>query len=605
MQPLISIFSYLKNYRTFIAGNVFSNILMVVFSIISIPAIIPFLNILLDQQPLVTEQPEKSLNSQNISEHVNYYFSEIINIQGKQTALFYALLAIVVLYFLRNLFRYLSQFFLAPVRNGIVRDLRQELYEKTLALPLAYYSEERKGDILSRMSVDVQEVEQSILSGLVSIVREPLMIIGALAFMLYISPSLTLFVLVLLFFTGVVIGRVGKILKRQSRAVQERLGLLMSMMEEAISGLRIIKGFNAEKFQSTHFLKENNSYKNLLVRLLWRRDLSSPLTEFLGVMTVAILIWYGYSEVQSGKLTVATFFAMLYAFFSMIEPAKKLSSAWYNVQKGAAAMERIKAVQMADLRIFEKENAQPIGEFNHAIEFKNVSVSYNENERPALSSINLCIEWGNIVALVGPSGAGKTSLADLLPRFFDPTQGEVLIDGINIKEYKLKDLRSLLGIVSQEPVLFNDTIFNNIAFGLEGVSEKDVEQAARVAHAHEFIMETESGYETNIGDRGMKLSGGQRQRLTIARAVLANPPILILDEATSSLDSESEKLVQDALNKLMENRTTVVIAHRLSTIQHADEIVVMKDGKIVEKGTHEELIQQKGEYGKLVELQSF
>lgn len=605
MQPLTSIFSYLKKYRLYIIGNISSNILMVLFSIISIPAIIPFLNILLDQQQLVTDRPSASLNSQNVSEHVNYYFSQIINNQGKQTALVYALMAIVILYFLKNLFRYLSQFFLAPVRNGIVRDLRQELYEKTLALPLAYYSEERKGDILSRMSVDVQEVEQSILSGLVSIIREPLMIIGALAFMLYISTNLTLFVLVLLFFTGVVIGRVGKMLKRQSRAVQERLGLLLSMMEEAISGLRIIKGFNAEKFQSAHFLKENNEYKNLLVRLLWRRDLSSPLTEFLGVMTVAILIWYGYGEVQNGQLTVATFFAMLYAFFSMIEPAKKFSSAWYNVQKGAAAMDRIKAIQNADLRIFEKENAQTVSAFKESIEFRGVSVFYNENERPALSNINLRVERGKIVALVGPSGAGKTSLVDLLPRFFDPTEGEVLIDGINIKEYKLKNLRSLLGIVSQEPVLFNDTIFNNIAFGLEGVSDEDVEQAARIAHAHTFILETENGYQSNIGDRGMKLSGGQRQRLTIARAVLANPPILILDEATSSLDSESEKLVQDALNKLMENRTTIVIAHRLSTIQHADEIVVMRDGQIVEKGTHEELMQKKGEYEKLVELQSF
>ncbi len=605
MQPLIAVFSYLKKYRSLIAGNILSNILMVLFSIISIPAIIPFLNILLDQQPMVTDPPATSLSTQNIPEHVNFYFSQTINSHGKQTALVYALLIIVLLYFLKNLFRYLSQFFLAPVRNGIVRDLRQGLYEKTLALPLSYYSEERKGDILSRMSVDVQEVEQSILSGLVSIVREPLMIIGALSFMIYISVKLTLFVLVLLFFTGIVIGRVGKMLKRQSRAVQERLGLLMSMMEEAISGLRIIQGFNAERFQANHFLRENNEYKNLLVRLLWRRDLSSPLTEFLGVMTVAILIWYGYGEVQSGQLTVATFFAMLYAFFSMIEPAKKFSSAWYNVQKGAAAMERIKAIQDADIRIFEKENALAVSSFKEAIEFKNISVFYNGNERPALSNINLRVEHGKIVALVGPSGAGKTSLVDLLPRFLDPTEGELLIDGINIKEYKLKDLRSLLGIVSQEPVLFNDTIFNNIAFGLEGVSDEDVEQAARIAHAHDFIMETEHGYQSNVGDRGMKLSGGQRQRLTIARAVLANPPILILDEATSSLDSESERLVQDALNKLMENRTTIVIAHRLSTIQHADEIVVMKDGRIVERGTHESLILEKGEYGKLVELQSF
>ncbi len=588
-----------------IVGNVTSNVLMVVFSIVSIPAIIPFLNILLDQQPLVNELPEGGMTSKNISGYVNYYLSQVIRENGKQTALFYALLGIVVLYLLKNIFRYLSQFFLAPVRNGIVRDLRQDLYEKTLELPLAYYSEERKGDILSRMSVDVQEVEQSILSGLVSMVREPLMIFGALGFMLYISPTLTLFVLVLLVFTGTVIGRVGKMLKKQSRKVQERLGLLMSMMEEAISGLRIIKGFNAEKFQSDHFLRENNVYRKLLVRLLWRRDLSSPLTEFLGVGTVAVLIWYGYGEVQSGQLTVPTFFAMLFAFFSMIEPAKKFSSAWYNVQKGMAAMERIEEIREADIRISEKENALPVGSFKDSIQFKNVSLSYSENERPALSKINLLVERGKIIALVGPSGAGKTSLVDLLPRFFDPTEGEVLLDGVNIVDYKLKDLRSLLGIVSQEPVLFNDTIFNNISFGMTDVTQTEVEQAAQVAHAHDFIMETEDGYQTNIGDRGIKLSGGQRQRLTIARAVLANPPILILDEATSSLDSESERLVQDALNKLMENRTTIVIAHRLSTIQHADEIVVMKDGRIVERGTHEDLMKQEGEYGKLVELQTF
>ncbi len=605
MQSLLHLFSYLKNYRLLIIGNITSNVLMVVFSIVSIPAIIPFLNILLDQQPLVNELPAGGINSENLSGYVNYYLSQVILEKGEQTALFYALLALVVLYFLKNIFRYLSQFFLAPIRNGIVRDLRQDLYEKTLALPLAYYSEERKGDILSRMSVDVQEVEQSILSGLVSIVREPLMVFGALGFMLYISPNLTLFVLVLLVFTGTVIGRVGKMLKKQSRKVQERLGLLMSMMEEAISGLRIIKGFNAEKYQSDHFLKENNVYRRLLVRLLWRRDLSSPLTEFLGVTTVAVLIWYGYGEVQSGQLSVATFFAMLFAFFSMIEPAKKFSSAWYNVQKGMAAMERIEEIRQADLRIAEKEDALPISGFVDSIEFKSVSLSYSENERPALSEVSLLVKRGKIIALVGPSGAGKTSLVDLLPRFFDPSKGEVLLDGINIMDYKLKDLRSLLGIVSQEPVLFNDTIFNNISFGLTDVTKTEVEEAARIAHAHDFILETEDGYQTNIGDRGIKLSGGQRQRLTIARAVLANPPILILDEATSSLDSESEKLVQDALNKLMENRTTIVIAHRLSTIQHADEIVVMKDGQIVERGTHKGLMREGGEYGKLVELQTF
>ena len=605
MQPFFRLLSHLKNYKTLIVGNIACNLLMVLFSVVSIPAIIPFLNILLDQQPVVTEAPAESLSTQNFTQYINYFLSQIILEKGKRTALSYALLLVIVLYFFKNMFRYLAQFFLSPIRNGVIRDIRQELYEKMLALPLSYFSEERKGDLLARMSVDVQEVESSILNVLEVIAREPLMIVGAFGFMVYVSPSMTLFVLGLLAFTGLVIGRVGKMLKRQSRKVQERLGLLVSMMEEGISGLRIIKGFNAEKFQAGHFSKENNEYRRLLVRLLWRKDLSSPLTEFLGVATVAVLIWYGYSEVQKGILTVPTFFAMLYAFFSMIEPAKKFASAFYNVQKGMAAVERIDSVRQADLRIFEKQDALPVSEFQETIEYRNVSFRYNNSNRSALKDINLIVPRGKIIALVGSSGAGKSTLVDLLPRFHDVEQGEILIDNVNIKNLRLKDLRSLMGIVTQEPVLFNDTIFNNIAFGLEGVSREAAEQAARVAHAHEFILETEQGYDTNIGDRGVKLSGGQRQRLTIARAVLANPPILILDEATSALDSESERLVQDALEVLMKNRTSIVIAHRLSTVQHADEIVVMKDGKIIERGTHEELMGKEGEYGKLVELQSF
>jgi subfamily B ATP-binding cassette protein MsbA len=604
MRPIHRLLILLSNYRLLLAGNVACNILMVVFSIVSIPAIIPFLNILLDQQPMVVERPAGPLDLQLLSRYINYFFSQLIAEKGKRTALLFALMMVVALYFFRNLFRYLSQFFLAPVRNGIVRDLRQELYEKILALPLSFFSEERKGDLLSRMSVDVQEVEWSILNVLESVVREPLMIIGAFGFMIYVSPSMTLFVLGLLLFTGLVIGRIGKILKKQSRKVQERLGLLVSLMEEGISGLRIIKGFNAEKHQSKHFQRENNEYRRLLVRLLWRRDLSSPLTEFLGVATVAVLIWYAYGEVQNGDLTVPTFFALLYAFFSMIEPAKKFAAAFYNVQKGMAAMERIEKIRQADLKILEKENAIPVQNLHCCIDFKDVTFNYTNNERPALEQINLRLSKGKILALVGSSGAGKSTLVDLLPRFYEVESGEILLDGINIKDYRLKDLRSLFGIVTQEPVLFNDTIFNNIAFGLDAPQEA-VEQAAKIANAHEFIMATEKGYETNIGDRGVKLSGGQRQRLTIARAVLKNPEILILDEATSALDAESEKLVQEALDKLLSNRTAIVIAHRLATVQHADEIVVMKDGKIIEQGSHEELVRQTGEYEKLVSLQTF
>ena len=403
MQPFFRLLSHLKNYKTLIVGNIACNLLMVLFSVVSIPAIIPFLNILLDQQPVVTEAPAESLSTQNFTQYINYFLSQIILEKGKRTALSYALLLVIVLYFFKNMFRYLAQFFLSPIRNGVIRDIRQELYEKMLALPLSYFSEERKGDLLARMSVDVQEVESSILNVLEVIAREPLMIVGAFGFMVYVSPSMTLFVLGLLAFTGLVIGRVGKMLKRQSRKVQERLGLLVSMMEEGISGLRIIKGFNAEKFQAGHFSKENNEYRRLLVRLLWRKDLSSPLTEFLGVATVAVLIWYGYSEVQKGILTVPTFFAMLYAFFSMIEPAKKFASAFYNVQKGMAAVERIDSVRQADLRIFEKQDALPVSEFQETIEYRNVSFRYNNSNRSALKDINLIVPRGKIIALVGLS----------------------------------------------------------------------------------------------------------------------------------------------------------------------------------------------------------
>jgi subfamily B ATP-binding cassette protein MsbA len=605
MESFLRLLSNLKNYKSPLVANILCNVLMVLFSVISIPAIIPFLNILLDQHPMVTEAPAAPLGFDNIAQYINFWLSDIILENGKRYALMLACGSVVVLYFFRNLFRYMSQYFIAPVRNGIVRDLRQRMYDKVLALPLAYFSEERKGDLLSRMSADAQEVEWSILNVLEAIVREPLMILGALAFMIYISPTITLFVLVLLLFTGLVIGRIGKFLKRQSQQVQEKLGLLVSLMEEGISGLRIIKGFNAESFQSARFGKENNIYQRLLVRLLRRRDLSSPLSEFLGVATVAVLIWFGFSEVQKGALSVATFFALLYAFFSMIEPAKKFAAAYYNVQKGMAALERINAVLHANEIIRENINAKPIGGFESTIEFQNVSFYYENNSQPILKNVNLTIPKGKIIALVGASGSGKSTLVDLLPRFHDVSEGSVSIDDKDIQELRLKDLRSLMGIVTQEPVLFNDTIFNNIAFGKANATLEEVMHATHVANAHDFIVETEHGYQTNIGDRGTKLSGGQRQRLTIARAVLKNPPILILDEATSSLDSESEKLVQQALDKLLENRTAIVIAHRLSTIQHADKIVVLKNGEIIQSGTHQELMLQDGEYRKLVELQTF
>ncbi|MCO6475898.1 MAG: ATP-binding cassette domain-containing protein [Phaeodactylibacter sp.] len=596
---------YLRNYKANVSLNVLSNILTAVFTAASIPLLVPFLEILFDRREPVLDKPAAITNIDSLTTSFNYYLSQMVVQQGKETALAFVCVTILSAFFLKNLFRYLSLFFMAPVRNGIIRDIRGQLFEKVLILPLSYFSEERKGDLMSRITADVQEVEWSILNVLEAVFREPLIIVGALGFMVYVSPSLTAFVFLLMIFTGVVIGGIGRSLKRSSSAVQERLGTLVSIVEEALGGLRIIKGFNAEAYQRDKFAQENNAYRRALTRLLWRRDLSSPLSEFLGIATVAVLLWYGSRQVFGGQLAAETFLTFIFAFYNVIDPAKSLSKAIYNIQKGIAAMERVERVLDADVSIREKPGALPISNFREKIEYRNVSFTYRRDEGPVLQNIALEIPRGQVVALVGASGAGKSTLADLLPRFYDVTEGAIFLDGRDIRDYKLQGLRSLMGIVSQEAILFNDTIYNNIVFGMEGVSDQDVERAARVANAHEFIMATEHGYQTNIGDRGGKLSGGQRQRLTIARAILKNPPILILDEATSALDSESEKLVQQSLVELMKNRTSIVIAHRLSTIQHADEIVVMKDGHIIERGTHEALLQKAGEYKKLVGLQAF
>jgi subfamily B ATP-binding cassette protein MsbA len=559
---------------------------------------------LLDKKELVNSRPPLALTAESLIQNFNYFLSQVIVQEGKERALIWLCAALVAVYFLKNLFRYLSLFFLAPVRNGIIRDIRQRLFDKSLNLPLSYFSEERKGDLISRFSSDVLEVEWSILNVLETIAREPLMIFGALGLMIYISPFMTMFVLGLMLFTGLVIGGIGRTLKQQSSKVQDRLGQLVAHIEETFTGLRIVKAFNAEQYQAEKFRKENNTYRSMLTRLLWRRDLSSPLSEFLGVSLVVVLIWFGFQEVHSGALTVPSFMAFLYAFFSVIEPAKKFSSASYNIQKGLAALERVDKILLADNKITDPTDPVPLQAFATAVEYSNVSFRYAPDGEPVLQNINLVVPRGKSIALVGASGAGKSTLVDLLPRFYDVSEGCITIDGIDIRSCSLRDLRKQMGMVSQEAILFNDSIFNNIAFGTSNATLPQVVEAAKIANAHDFILATEHGYETNIGDRGLKLSGGQRQRLTIARAVLKNPPILILDEATSALDSESEKLVQEALVKLLKNRTSLVIAHRLSTIQHADEIIVLKDGCIIERGNHQALLRQGGEYHKLVALQA-
>ncbi len=596
---------YMRNYKAYVGLNIFSNIMTALFTALSIPLLVPFLEILFDRRELVMEQPVFEWNIESAAAAFNYYISQMIVQQGKESALVFVCGAILSVFLLKNLFRYLSLFFMAPVRNGIIRDLRAQMYDKVMALPLAYFSEERKGDLMSRMTSDVQEVEWSILNVLEAVFREPLIIIGALGFMIYVSPSLTGFVFLLMIFTGVVIGGIGRRLKKKSADVQNRLGNLVAILEEGLGGLRIIKGFNAEHYQREKFRAQNDGYRRSLTRLLWRRDLASPLSEFLGIGTVAVLLWYGSRQVFSGQLDAETFLTFIFAFYNVIDPAKKLSKAVYNVQKGVGAMRRMEALLDAPVGIKDAPDALPLTGFRRGIEYRGVTFAYRKEEGPVLHSINLSLPKGKVVALVGASGAGKSTLADLLPRFYDVETGSILLDGQNIKNYRLKDLRQLMGIVTQEAILFNDSIYNNIVFGMEGATQEAVEAAARAANAHDFILETEQGYHTNIGDRGSKLSGGQRQRLTIARAILKNPPILILDEATSALDSESEKLVQKALLELMRNRTSMVIAHRLSTIQHADEIVVMRDGHIIERGTHVTLLRKDGEYQKLVELQAF
>lgn len=593
-------------YKKLLALAVVCNLLMSVFMVISIPVLQPFLQILFNRNTSEQQSPTLPAGSgfSSFEAQSKMYFNRLIAEQGHEKALLVVCAMLILVFLGKNLFRYLSLYFLAPVRNGIVRDFRQKMVNKMLELPLSFFSNERKGDLMSRFTSDVQEIEWSIVGVMEAIVREPIVILGSLAFMVYISPSLTVFVFGLLLFTGLIIGGIGRSLRKQSGEAQTRLGYIVSLVEETLGGLRIIKGFNAESYQRERFATENKAYARSLTRIYRRRDVASPLSEFLGICVVSVLLWFGARQVFSGTLSAETFITFLYAFFNVIDPAKAFSSAIYSIRKGMGAVERVQAVLDADLVIRDQPNAVDINSFQDKIEFKNVSFQYPNAERPALMEVTLSIPKGKRVALVGASGAGKSTIADLLPRFYDVNSGQITIDGKDIRDVRTRELRSFMGIVSQEAVLFNDTVRNNIAFGTDGVSDEAIIAAAKAANAHEFIVRMPGAYDANIGDRGGKLSGGQRQRLTIARALLKNPPILILDEATSALDSESEQLVQHALERLLQNRTALVIAHRLSTVQDADEIIVLDQGRIVERGTHESLMQQGQIYRKLVDLQA-
>ncbi len=613
MKKIFGVLHYVKGYWRYAIWNIIFNILSVVFSLFSIVMLFPFLKILFSNNPAELAEivkkgaPAFGFSTDKIVEDINYFLASGAQQYGKINVLLWICAFVVITIFLKNLFRYLAMYFLAPIRNGVVRDIRNRLFNKTLELPLSYYSEERKGDIMSRMTADVQEVEWSIMQSLEMIFREPLTIVIYIVMMLAVSTKLTLIALLLLPITALIIGRIGKSLKRSASSGKIKMGVLLSMMEETLGGLRIIKGFNAEKNVSGKFEKENQQYTNISIKMYRKVDLASPLSEFLGVTVLVVILFLGGEMVLTNKSMEGALLIMyLVMFYQILTPAKSFTSAYYSVLKGLASSERIDSILNAEIKIQDAINPRPITKFEKEIEYRDVSFAYRESEQGwVLKNINLKIEKGKTIALVGQSGSGKTTLADMLPRFYDPTQGEILIDGVIIKDAKIKDVRSLMGIVTQESILFNDTVYNNIAFGIENVTEQQVIEAAKIANAHEFISQMPEAYQTNIGDRGSKLSGGQRQRMSIARAVLKNPPVLILDEATSALDTESERLVQDALNKLMKNRTSLVIAHRLSTIQHADEIIVMQKGEIIERGTHTTLLAQNGTYRKLNDMQSF
>lgn len=612
MQSYWGIIGLLKNYKSKVVTVVIFNILSVVFSLFSLTMVVPLLGVLFGIQPIVTVKPDFSFSPNTLIDLFYYEVSQlilndagVITVEGQMRALVFICAFVIITFFLKNLFRYLALYTSAPLKNGVVRDIRNQLYRKVVNLPIAYFSEEKKGDIISKMTSDVQEVESSIMSSVEVVFKEPFTIVFFLGTLVVWSPELTMFVLILLPLTGLVIGRIGKSLKRSSKKVQNQMGVLVSSMIETLSGLRIIKAFNGIQSSYEKFQRENQEYKNLKVKMIRKQHLASPLSEVLGTIVMVMVIYRGGSLVLGGdSLTADLFIGYIVVFSQLIQPSKSLTSAVYMIQKGMAAVDRINTVLDAEETIQEKPNAKSLPAFQKEIQFKNVSFSY-ENGVNVLQDINLTVKRGRTIAIVGPSGAGKTTLVDLLPRFYDPTSGAVLIDGMDVRDVKAWDLRSKLGIVTQEAILFNDTVFNNIAFGLKGKTEEDVIAAAKVANAHDFIVQMDKGYHTNIGEDGGKLSGGQRQRISIARAILHNPPILILDEATSALDAESEKLVQDALFKLMENRTSLVIAHRLSTIQFADEIIVIDGGKIIERGNHTGLIAHNGVYRKLYQMQAF
>ena len=596
---------YIEPYKWSAARNIFYNILSAIFALVSYTLVIPFLKILFNRVETVPDPGRFQLNMDYLGAAGKYYLYAFIDKHGEIGALMLVCLIVVIASLFKNGFIFIANNSMAYIRACTVRDLRKKMYNKVLRLPLSFFTDARKGDVMTRISNDVQEIEISVMSSLTMLFRDPLYIMIFMIYLFVTSYQLTLFALLLLPVSGWLIGKTSRTLRSSSFAGQQYLGRLLSVVEETLTGLRIVKGFNAEEKMKTQFSDTNERYSKVFKRVTRKAYLASPVSEFLSTIVLMILMYFGSMLALKGigNMGQERLIAFLVVFSQIIQPAKNITTAWFSIQKGMASIDRIDQILEAEEKINEKENALPVSEFKESIEFKEVWYGYN-NE-PILKDINLKIKKGQTVAIVGKSGAGKSTLADLLPRFMDVDKGAILIDGVDIRDIKIKDLRSLMGIVGQQSILFNTTFKENIAFGVEVPDMEKVENAAHIANAHDFIMETEQGYENNVGESGNKLSGGQRQRISIARAIMANPPVLILDEATSALDTESERLVQDAILNLMKNRTSIVIAHRLSTIQNADLIVVIDDGRIVETGTHNELMEKdEGYYRKLHSFQA-
>ena len=603
MHFFIRILKYIKPYSSYAVLNVGSNIISIVFSLFSLTMVIPFLGILFGTQEKVYQATSLSFNAQAIKENFYLFISTVIDNNGKIEALMLICILVFIMFLLKNFFRYLALFFLTPIRNGIIHDIRMDLQKKILSLDMSSIGSKRKGDLTSRMTADLVEIEWSIMGALEMFFKDPITIIIFLSTLIFISPPLTIFVIVLFPIAGILIGYIGKSLKSSSKKGQDKLAYIMSVIDENIFGLRIIKAFNAEDFINSRFEVTSNEYKKIMTSILRKKDLSSPMSEFLSTIVMVIIMWFGGQLVlaDNSMLSPQEFIGYILLFSQIIPPVKSLTTSYYYIQKGSAAAERVYEILDTENQIENIKTPKQITTIKESISFEIKSFKYENIQ--VLKDVNFEIRQGEKTALVGQSGGGKSTIADLLPRFYDLIDGSIKIDGINIKEIDIKQLRKLIGIVSQDSILFNDTIYNNIKIGNLDANKEDIINAAKAANAHDFILKTEQGYETNIGNAGDKLSGGQKQRISIARAILKDPEILILDEATSSLDSESEQLIQDALSNLMKSRTSLVIAHRLSTIENSDNIIVLNEGKIIEQGKHADLITKNGQYKKLYNLQ--